>query len=122
MSTYLFIVIGIVIGGSAAWMGTTSWYRKFRSPVPVVTDIRDVFSSVATEALRQNSELFLGRAQELLKGIAENSDAALNTKKAEIEGIINPLKETLTAYQNRLTEVEDKRNKDYGNLTVETPF
>lgn len=112
------LVAGAAAGSLTAWLGTVLWYRKKGKTGIDTNGLTDLFSSISAQALRDNSNFLIERTREVLEDAMKNTDSLLGTKKAEIEGVISPLKETLAAYRKQLDEVEGQRNRDYGTLTT----
>lgn len=74
------------------------------------------FEALAHTALRQNEAQFLRMAEETMKRHREGSSADLAKTRAELEALLNPVKDTLTRYQQGLGDVEKARVEAYGSL------
>ena len=79
--------------------------------------LSDVFRSLAGEALSESSNQFLKLAESRLETLQVDATSQLNSKKLEIDGIVNPLNETLKELKTELTRVESSRQEAYGQLT-----
>lgn len=66
------------------------------------TAMKDVFAQTASDALTQNGKNFLQLAETELNKHKEAATGELNTKKAEIEGLVNPINTTLTALDEKV--------------------
>ena len=66
------------------------------------TLLRAEFPKIAADVLKANSEAFLGLAQGRLEKLQSDSSGELDTKKAEIEGIVGPMAESLKNLDERV--------------------
>ena len=64
------------------------------------------------ETMRQNSLL----TESNFKSISRETVALLDTKKAEFETALSPLKAQMDAYNRLINELENKRSADYGGI------
>src|SRR3990172_7751965 len=78
--------------------------------------LSDTFRSLAAEALAGNNRGFLTLAEEKFKALREDATADLETRKKAIEVLVQPLTETLSAYQKEAKELEDKRLRELGSV------
>ncbi|MCH8685678.1 DNA recombination protein RmuC [Pedomonas mirosovicensis] len=74
------------------------------------------FEALAATALRQNEQQFLRMAEETMKRHREGSSADLAKTRAELEALLNPVKDTLARYEKGMGEVEKARVEAYGSL------
>ncbi len=74
--------------------------------------LSDTFRSLAAEALAGNNTGFLTLAEEKFKALKEEAAADLETRKKAIETLVQPLAETLSAYQKEAKELEEKRLRE----------
>lgn len=79
--------------------------------------LSDAFRSLAGEALSQSTSQFLRLAESRLETLQVDATSQLNNKKVEIDGIVNPLNETLKELKAELNRVESSRQEAYGQLT-----
>ena len=73
------LVVGVFTGGILTWLILRG----------------NAFSSVASEALRNNSEEFLRLANENMKVNLTAAEGELNLRKQEVENLVKPLAEQL---------------------------
>lgn len=76
------------------------------------TKLSDTFRSLAAEALAGNNRGFLILAEEKFKALKEDAATDLETRKKAIETLVQPLSETLSAYQKEAKELEEKRIRE----------
>ncbi len=79
--------------------------------------LSDAFRSLAGEALSESTNQFLKLAESRLETLQVDANSQLNSKKVEIDGIVNPLNETLKELKAELNRVESSRQEAYGQLT-----
>jgi DNA recombination protein RmuC len=81
--------------------------------------LSDVFRALAGEALNESSNQFLKLAESRLETLQVDATSQLNNKKLEIDGLVNPLNETLKELKTELSRVESSRQEAYGQLTTQ---
>ncbi len=74
------------------------------------------FERLAAAALKGSQEQFLQLAEEAVKRQREAAAAELEAGKAALAGLLTPVAETLTRYQENLKAIEAKREQAYGSL------
>jgi DNA recombination protein RmuC len=134
MESIVLIVLVIVIAGAT---GVAGWYFGWaqskqkitelattlegerRQHSDQVTFIKNTFSSIAGEALRENNESFLALAEERLKRQQESAVAELQTREKAIEGLVKPVKETLDRFESHVQEIEKARLGAYEGLKTQ---
>jgi DNA recombination protein RmuC len=79
--------------------------------------LSDAFRSLAGEALNESTNQFLKLAESRLETMQVDATSQLNSKKVEIDGIVNPLNEALKELKAELNRVESSRQEAYGQLT-----
>ncbi|CAN5715653.1 DNA recombination protein RmuC [soil metagenome] len=78
--------------------------------------LRDAFSALSAEALAKNNEAFLQLAKEKFSTLATEAAGSLDERKAQIDGMLKPMREMLTQYSSRLGEIEKSRVESYSML------
>jgi DNA recombination protein RmuC len=109
---YLAIVLiaGIVIGFVIAFFISR---RLFSSNSE---RSRDTIKSIAADVIQSTFSTLTDQSRIQLESIANASELKLDTKKAEIEGIIKPLNETLAKYQEQVNAMTGSVKSDYGTI------
>jgi DNA recombination protein RmuC len=81
--------------------------------------MRDTFSGVAAEALRNNSASFLQLAKTELarESVASRSD--LERSEKAISALVVPIQQGLETYQAKIAEIEKERATTFGSLRAE---
>ncbi len=79
--------------------------------------LRDAFKSLAGDALKQSTEQFLELAKKSFESGQKDATAQLEQRKAAIEAMIKPIRESLGRYDTSMKAVEEARRQAYGQLT-----
>jgi DNA recombination protein RmuC len=80
------------------------------------TEMKADFAITAKEVLKESGNTFLELAAEKLRGQSAIATGELETKKAEIDGLIGPMKTTLTALDENVRSLKQSEN----SLLIET--
>jgi DNA recombination protein RmuC len=78
--------------------------------------LRDAFGSLAADALQKNNAAFVNLAETKLGQKVTEAQGIFNAKEKEIDGIVKPLKESLTKMDQQITDLETKRAGAYEGL------
>jgi DNA recombination protein RmuC len=78
--------------------------------------LRDVFTSIASQALTTNSDQFLSRTRQQLSGLLDQLRGDWSTQKEELKGLVSPLKESLTTLDTQIRTLEEKREGAYRSI------
>ena len=81
------------------------------------TKLRDAFAALSADALRQNTESFLQLARASLGEFQKSATLDLDGRKRAIEGLVEPLRESLTRVDTKLNEVERGRASSQAQLS-----
>jgi len=81
--------------------------------------LNDAFKGLASNALEGNTKHFLSLAREYFEKHTETAKGDLSKRQESINGLVNPLKETLEKYQAHLKEIEKERQKSYTSIELE---
>ena len=79
--------------------------------------LRDAFSALSSEALRQNNDSFLALARTSLSEFQHGARADLDGRQKAIEELVQPLKLSLTQVDAKLQQVEQTRIGSNAALT-----
>lgn len=82
----------------------------------MLLQMRDQFASLSQQTLTKNAEQFLQLATEKFQQLSTAAAGTLDERKAQIEGLLKPLNESLQHYQQRLAQIETSRQEGYGKL------
>jgi DNA recombination protein RmuC len=79
--------------------------------------LREAFSALSSEALRQNNQSFLALAKTSLSEFQQTARLDLDGRQKAIEDLVQPLKESLTLVDAKLHQVEQTRVGSHSALT-----
>lgn len=136
------IVFSFIIGFCAG--GILVWFLKSRSSEAVIKEkliaqirleeakknieeqkrlldeagkrLTDTFKALSSDVLRDNSSAFLELAKRTLDNLLTEAKGDLGKHKEAIEGVIKPIKESLSRYETQINELEKARADAYGGL------
>ncbi len=78
--------------------------------------LREAFQALAGEVLQTNSRELLQRSRETLEALLKQAQRDWATQKAELQGLVQPLGESLKQLDDQIRLLEQKREKAYGAL------
>lgn len=87
-----------------------------RERTDLINQLRDTFKSLAGDALQQSTEQFLKLARKTFEGEQKDATQQLEQRKAAIEAMIRPVRESLDKHAKAVTEIEKQREGAYHNL------
>lgn len=79
-------------------------------------DLDTTFESVASQALRANTESFLTLAKQELGGQTREAAATLEAKEQAIKNLVDPLRETLGKLDEQTRQMEKERSGAYSEI------
>jgi DNA recombination protein RmuC len=80
------------------------------------TEMTDTFNALSSAALKSSSEDFLRLASQHLGKVVADTKGRLGEHQAALDGMIQPLHETLKRYEEQIRSIEENRHKAYGSL------
>ncbi len=78
--------------------------------------LTETFQALSAEALKSNNQAFIALARSQFETLQAQAKGDLETRQKSIDGLINPLKESLGRYEHQILEMEKARQKAYGTL------
>ncbi|MGI9093605.1 MAG: DNA recombination protein RmuC [Mycobacteriales bacterium] len=102
----------------AARLGAALEHERRAAAEQVVAEqrLREAFSALSREALRQTSQEFMAVAESRLKQAGTSADGDLAKRQLAIENLVAPLRETLGKVENQMQSVERERVGSYRAL------
>lgn len=76
------------------------------------TSLTHTFRALAADALAGNNQGFLDLAEQKFKALKDDAAGSLDARQRAIETLVQPLRETLAAFQQETKELEHKRVRD----------
>ncbi|MBV8970852.1 MAG: DNA recombination protein RmuC [Sphingomonadaceae bacterium] len=83
-----------------------------------LADLHTAFAELAAKALDGAQTVFAERAEQVLARHREAAGAGLEANRTAMAELIAPMRETLSAYQARLDDIEKVRAEGYGALNT----
>lgn len=116
MSTIEILVLGILFLIVIGFQITIFKRLKPEEIEDTSIDYNNHFSEIASSALSKNNEQFLQLADERFKRQQSNASNELESRKKEIETLIQPLSEQIKKLENENKLMEKARYEAYGDL------
>jgi DNA recombination protein RmuC len=125
------ITLGLAAGGLVAWLaGRVTTARilarldaerqasaeKLALLARTESTLREAFSSLSAEALRQNNQSFLDLAQTKLGELQQSATSDLDRRREAVDDLVRPIHEALSRVDGKLHEVEMERVASYAGL------
>ncbi len=79
--------------------------------------LKDTFSALAAEALKNTAEQFVLRAQQVFGAEQQKADAAAQLRQTQIAALLKPVGEGIEKFGAALTSFEKSAKGDYGSLS-----
>jgi DNA recombination protein RmuC len=83
------------------------------------TRLAETFQALSAEALKSNNQAFVELAIQTFQKIQAEAKGNLETREKAIEGLVNPLKESLRRYEEQIQAMEKSRQTAYGSLEAQ---
>jgi DNA recombination protein RmuC len=80
------------------------------------TRLRESFEALAGQSLAANADALLRQTRESARAMMEQMRGDWRTQKAEMGGLVDPVRESLTALEGHVRELERKREGAYRGL------
>ncbi|VAW71329.1 DNA recombination protein RmuC [hydrothermal vent metagenome] len=90
--------------------------ENFKQQTNAQQQLAHVFSTLSSEALRNNNDTFLQLAQENLKQFQIKAETTLDTKEKAIENLLKPIHDALHKTEQQIHEIENDRKQSFGAL------
>jgi DNA recombination protein RmuC len=81
-----------------------------------LADVREAFKALSADALKQTQPEFLRLANETLAKFAESAKGDLSQRQESIKTLVEPLKQQLESYQQRLQQAETAQSAALGEV------
>jgi DNA recombination protein RmuC len=82
-------------------------------------ELRQAFQALAADALSSNNESFLQLARTRLDKYQAEAKGDLEARQKAVEGLVSPIKESLTKVDAQIQQIEKERSQAYGTLTAQ---
>ena len=114
------MVVLIGIAAAAAGAMLAFWFARSsaqRDRAEQRAAMRDAFQALAADALNSNRSAFLDLAKTSFEGLHKESTLQLDARQKAIDGLVQPIAETLKKVDLKLNEAERQRLEAYARLT-----
>lgn len=109
--------VGLTVGITATALLLRSSVRLQKQQTELMAaNLKDAFSSLASDALKKSNEQFLQLAGENLSKHTQQNEQALTQKKGLIDQSVTALKADLEKVQKLMTDLERDRHMKFGEL------
>jgi DNA recombination protein RmuC len=130
-SLLLGIVLGAAVGALVAWLAGRIANARILARLEAErqgaaerlallgraeSQLREAFSSLSADALRQNNRTFLELAQTKLGELQQSASADLERRRKAVDDLVRPIQEALSRVDGKLNEVERERVASYAGL------
>lgn len=78
--------------------------------------LKEAFSTLSANALRENNESFVTLAKATLEAQVSEAKGDFEKKEQAIGQLVKPLSESLTKFDNKITELENARLQQHGQI------
>jgi len=124
----LIFVAGLAIGGALAWIAATRVAAAERTgaagaaaaQIAALGDaqqtMRATFETIAADALRHSQEAFLTSTRAELTALQADGAAHAEQREQTIATLLQPVRELLTSYDTRLTQLDRDRTEAMGQV------
>src|SRR6202162_1775190 len=117
---WLMFIIGMLAGGLIAGLWMRARLARLEAAKQFaesgVAKLQDTFQALADAALRSNQSAFLDAARTTLETTRVEMSGDLAQKQTAIEGVVQPLADSLGRLEIHVRELERAREKAYGSL------
>jgi DNA recombination protein RmuC len=118
--SWIFFVAGTLAGGILTWL----WMRERLARLEAANQfagasaaqLGETFQALADRALRSNQTSFLDAARSTLETARAQMTGELAQKQTAIEGVVQPLNQSLVRLETQVRELERAREKAFGGL------
>jgi DNA recombination protein RmuC len=78
--------------------------------------LKDTFKALADDVLKSNNQAFIDLARTTFDVIQTQAKGDLEARQQAIDGLVQPLKQSLERYEQQVREMEGARRSAYGGL------
>lgn len=118
------LILGLALGALVGWLAARSTHsrllgeldreravhaERLKAYEDAQTQLRDAFSTLSREALKNNNEQFLSLAQTRLQQARTEATADIEARKKSIEDLLAPMAKTLDHVDREIKESERRR-------------
>jgi len=113
MSPIFLFIGGAIAGAAVAWLIARAQSAVVKRSQE---EMKQTFSALSAEVLRNNSSSFLQLAKLELEKSEQAADLTLEYRQRAIADLVTPIKEGLDKYDRKIAQIELDRAKSFGAL------
>ena len=118
--SWIFFVAGALAGGVLVWLWMRERLARLESANQFAGEtsakLGETFQALADRALRSDQTSFLDAARSTLETARAQITGELAEKQTAIEGVVQPLNQSLARLETQVRELERAREKAFGGL------
>jgi DNA recombination protein RmuC len=116
MSSLIFFIAGAGLGALIVWLVSRARSAGQAASLRSQEEMKQTFTALSAEVLRNNSESFLQIARTELEKKEQAAKLTLDQRQTAIADLVTPIKEGLEKYDRKIAEIELERAKSFGAL------
>jgi DNA recombination protein RmuC len=121
IASFLFgAALGIAVGALVAWLaarvGNARILARLEAERQAERRVRETFSALSAEALRQNNRAFLELAEARLRDAQRSAASDLELRRRAVDDLVRPITAALEKVDGKIREVEKERAASYAGL------
>jgi DNA recombination protein RmuC len=109
------LLLGI-IAGAAVGLFVARFLRRESDPETIAAQLRETFSALSSQALKENSQHLLQLAESKLQAHVKLGEKELDGKKGLIDKTLKDMREDMLKVESLMKELEKDREKKFGAL------
>jgi DNA recombination protein RmuC len=121
IASFLFgAALGLAVGALVAWLaarvGNARILARLEAERQAERRVRETFSALSAEALRQNNRAFLELAEARLRDAQRSAASDLELRRRAVDDLVRPITAALEKVDGKIREVEKERAASYAGL------
>lgn len=114
------VPLALLLGAALAWLVQGARLAVARKEAELLRTaearLKETFQAVGAEALRANNQQFLELAKHSFEGLLERTHGENEQRQKAIQGLLDPVRQTLDKLENRTGEIEKARVEAYSRI------
>lgn len=114
------VPLALLLGAALAWLVQGARLAAARKEAELLrtaeTRLKETFQAVGAEALRANNQQFLELAKHSFEGLLERTRGENEQRQKAIQGLLDPVRQTLDKLEHRTGEIEKARVAAYSRI------
>lgn len=114
------VPVALLLGAALAWLVQGARLAAARKEAELLRTaearLKETFQAVGAEALRANNQQFLELAKHSFEGLLERTRGENEQRQKAIQGLLDPVRQTLDKLEERTGEIEKARVAAYSRI------